>query len=448
MSLRGALAVTRFGLGAQPGEIAEASRAPEDWLLSQLTRSAGDGFPDQALNSSKAQLSKAFDYFQKRRNDASGEDQQRTFRRMVRQTSVAEVSARTSHAASTKAPLYERLVRFWANHFTVAANSPQSRVVAGAYEREAIRPHILGSFADLAERAIFHAGMLVYLNNAQSIGPNSRAGRRRDRGLNENLAREVLELHTVTPAAGYSQDDVVAFAKALTGWTVGNHRIGKDRKGEATFVNLLHEPGRQTVLGKRYGGAGSSQARSILRDLCRSPHTAQNIAHKLARHFVADSPPESLVAKLKSSFLKTGGDLPTLYRTLIEAPESWHPEARKLKTPDELIVSTGRLIGLRRVLVGDAGKVFESFAQVPFTAPSPQGWPDEAEAWNGPDAIMKRVEWANRLANRNSSLDGRDLLDAGLGDRANPETLQAVMRAESPQQAIALALLSPDFQMR
>lgn len=448
MSQRGAVAVTRFGLGAQPGEINRASDDPEQWLLSQLDTSRGIDFPDQALKSSKVQFSKALDYFQARRSQDAEGNKQRAFRRDVRDATRAEVSARTVFAASTEAPFHERLVRFWANHFTVAANSPQTRVLVGAYEREAIRPHILGSFAELAERAIFHPGMLVYLSNWQSIGPNSVAGRRRDRGLNENLAREVLELHTVTPSAGYTQSDVTAFAKSLTGWTVGNRRMGADRKGETIYEDRLHEPGRRTLLGQRYSDTGGSQSKSILRDLCRSPHTAQHIAFKLARHFVSDAPPTSLVEKLKASFLETQGDLQSLYRTLITADEVWVSDANKFKTPDELIVSTGRLIGLRRVLVGDAGKVFESFAQIPFTAPSPQGWPDEADAWNGPDMIMKRVEWANRLADQNASLDGRALLQQGLSERASDETLQAVARAETPSQAIALALLSPDFQMR
>lgn len=448
MSMQAALAVTRFGLGASTGEIETASQDPVSWLSAQLTPNAIKDFPDGPLKPSKPQLAETMDYFRKVRGERANETDQRAFRRKVRETTVAEVTARTTFAASTDNPLHERLVRFWSNHFTVAANSPQTRVIAGAYEREAIRPHILGSFADLAEQAIFHAGMLVYLDNWQSIGPNSRAGRRSGRGLNENLAREVLELHTVTPEAGYRQDDVTRFAKALTGWTVGNHRVGQNRKGEATYSGLLHEPGRQTVLGKRYNDTGANQAKAILRDLCASPHTARHIAFKLARHFVSDVPPQTLVDKLTASFLETGGDLPALYAVLINADEAWAPQPMKFKTPDELIVSTGRLLGLRRVLLGDAGSLFESFAQIPFSAPSPEGWPDEAEAWSGPDAIMKRVEWANRLSERNAGLDARVLLERGLGERASDATVQAVMRAESPAQATALALLSPDFQMR
>jgi len=448
MTMKGALAVTRFGLGARRGEIDAASGDPESWLRGQLTPAAISDFPDGPLKSSKEHLTEALNYLRMARGQSIDEAAQQAFRRSARRTGIAEVTARTTFAASTDHPFHERLVRFWANHFSVAVNSPQTRLVVGAYEREAIRPSILGSFTDLALSAIFHPGMLAYLNNFQSIGPGSRAGRRTGRGLNENLAREVLELHTVTPTAGYTQADVTSFAKALTGWTVGNHRVGSGQMGETVFSGLLHEPGSQTVMSRRYSQRGGEQAEAIVRDLCASKHTADNIAFKLARHFVADEPAANLVQRLSANFLQTGGDLMALYDTLIASEEAWAPEPMKVKTPDELIISTARLVGLPRVLVGEPGSLFQSFAQIPFTAPSPEGWPDEAVAWTGPDAIMKRVEWANRLAERNATMDARALLTTALGPRATADTLQAVSRAESPSQAIALALMSPDFQMR
>lgn len=448
MSLEGALAVTRFGLGARYGDLASASNDPHAWLDRQLTNSNVMPFPVDGLNSSKVNLSTAITYARSARTQRANEDTQRNFRRTARQTTRTEIARRTAFAVETATPFHERLVRFWSNHFTVAMKSPPTRLVAGAYEREAIRPNILGSFSELAINAIFHAGMLVYLDNWQSIGPNSRVGRRRQRGLNENLAREVLELHTVTPQAGYSQDDVTAFSEALTGWTVGNQRVASDRLGEPVFVEFLHEPGRKSVLSKRYSDTGADQAKAIVRDLCLSPYTANNIAFKIARHFVADEPPATLVTTLADNFMRTGGNLTSLYTTLIGASETWLPSLTKIKTPDELIVSTGRLLGLRRVLVGDPGNLFESFAQTPFTAPSPEGWPDDAAAWITPDAMKKRIEWANRLATRNPTLDARALLDNGLGDRVSSETARSVMRAESQSQAVVLALMSPDFQMR
>lgn len=448
MSIEAAIAVTRFGLGAKAGEIDTVGGDPRAWLLRQLVPKAIASFGARGLSPSKTVLTNASKAARNMRAKTGDADSQKAFRRMLRQTAQAEIMARTTHAVSTEYGFHERLVRFWSNHFTVAANNRQTRLIAGAYEREAIRPHILGSFADLAEQAIFHPGMLIYLNNIQSLGPNSRAGRRRARGLNENLAREVLELHTVSPRANYTQDDVTAFAKALTGWSVGNHRLGKMRQGEAFFSEHLHEPGRQTVLGRRYTDTGGAQAKTILRDLCRSPHTADHIALKLARHFVSDDPPVELVSRLSRVFQTTGGDLKAMYAALIAADETWFATAQKLKTPDEIIVSTGRLIGLKRVFAGDPKRLFESFAQTPFSAPTPQGWPDDAEAWSGPDALMKRIEWANRVAERNAALDARQLLLQGLGARVSAATHRAVARAESPSQAIALALLSPDFQLR
>jgi len=460
MTLKAAIAATRFGLGAAEGEIETAADDPKGWLLGQLSPAAAARFPDDGLKSSREHVIALQAYFagrgrRRRGRDAATDeapqfdpDKVKAFRRAVRATVLAEVTARTTFGAATTASFHERLVRFWANHFTVSGLKATTATLAGAYEREAIRPNILGSFADLARAAVFHPAMLVYLDNWRSIGPNSRAGRRAGRGLNENLAREALELHTVTPAAGYDQRDVTEFARALTGWTVGGGRLRRAPKGETAFAEFLHEPGARTILGRRYAESGRDQAQAILKDLCARAETARNIAFKLARHMIADAPPPALVDRLASVFIRTDGDLPSLYAALLDAPEAWAPEARKVKTPDEVLTSTARLMGLPAVFAGDPRGVFESLAQRPFAAPSPEGWPDEADAWLGPDALMKRVEWANRVAARADGLDARDMLAAALGARATEATLTAVARAESGAQALALALMSPDFQRR
>ncbi|MEO0982976.1 MAG: DUF1800 family protein [Pseudomonadota bacterium] len=449
MSMRAAIAATRFGLGARPGEIAAASGDPEAWLGAQLTKDSAARFPADGLSSAKDGVAFILDFRRQIGPDREpDQDQMAALRRRIRQTIIGEVQARALFGATTPNPFHERLARFWSNHFTVSARNPPTTLIAGAYEREAIRPNILGRFEDLLLAAIGHPGMLVYLDNWQSVGPNSRAGRRRRRGLNENLAREVLELHTATPAAGYTQYDVTEFAKALTGWTVGNRHVGRNRIGEPIFSTLLHEPGARTVLGKRYAEDGRAQAEAILRDLANRPETARNIALKLARHIVSDTPDDALVANLERVFLDTGGDLSALYRALIASPEAWAAEAEKVKTPDELLTSASRQFGVRRVFAGKPGEVYESFAQRPFSAPSPEGWPDDADAWLGPDALMKRVEWANRVAERTSGVDARDFIDDALGPRAGASTLQAVSRAESGEQALAIALMSPDFQRR
>jgi len=451
MSLDAAIATTRFGLGAAPGEVETAQGDPAAWLTAQLRPGGVPPFPADGLRGSKALIIDLQGYFESRRGAEPRfrEDLARTFQRNLRRTRVTEITARTQYGATTPASFHERLVRFWANHFTVSGRSVQTALVAGAYEREAIRPKISGRFADLAEAAIFHPAMLAYLDNWQSVGPASPVGRRSGRGLNENLAREVLELHTVTPAAGYSQADVTEFAKALTGWTVGNPRIAEDRRGETVFAGMIHEPGTRTVLGRGYRQPDGEQARAILRDLCARPETARNVAMKLSRHILADTPPAALVDRLARVFQDTNGALNALYEALVTSPEAWSPEARKVKTPDELLTSTARMLDVRAVFAGDPRGVFESFAQSPFLAPSPEGWPDTTDAWMGPDALQKRIEWAGQVARRSGAqIDARDWLVMALGARASNETLTAIARAESGAQALTLALMSPDFQRR
>src|SRR5262249_1887157 len=211
-----------------------------------------------------------------------------------------EAKVRIEAAVAAEIGFAARLVWFWSNHFCVSADKILS--MAGAYEREAIRPHVLGRFADMLTAVESHPAMLVYLDNGVSMGANSVAGINRDKSLNENLAREILELHTLGARTGYSQGDVTRFANVLTGWTWIAFGV-PNRGGEFVFVKRLHEPGEQTVIGKSYPDTGVDQGRAVLADLARHPATARHIARKLARHFVADEPPPSLVDKLTKSFI-------------------------------------------------------------------------------------------------------------------------------------------------
>ena len=446
-TLDGALACVRFGFGARPGEIETASRDPRGYLLGQIDPLDPPDFPDQALVGSKQAFTIFIDRFAGLRDsdDAAERDDARD---QLRNLHLQELLARVRFGVETTRPLHERLVRFWSNHFTVAARNPQTTLLAGPFEREAIRPHILGRFRDLLGAATLHPGMLIYLDNWQSIGPNSLAGRRRDLGLNENLARELLELHTVSPAAGYSQNDVTELARALTGHTVGNRRIGSDRLGETLFAPILHEPGVRDVLGRRYTGSGADQVAALLDDLASHPVTAHRIASKLAVQFVADDPPPALVDRLETTFIDSDGDLGTVYRVLIEAPEVWTDTLAKAKTPDELLTSAGRGLGLPRALAAAPRDSFENLAQLPFRAPSPEGWPDRADAWITPDSLMKRIQWAAEVAQRAPGIDARRWLDDVLGPLAGSDTRTAVARAASSADALAIALMSPEFQRR
>ena len=450
MSLEGALAVTRFGLGASEGEIDIASHAPKDWLWEQLRPNNSNHAAFNGLLSSPEiyKISRNYKTARKTMSNENKPAASKAYGKAVRRNFRTEIKARAIYASQTTTPFHERLTRFWSNHFSVSARNRNTRIFPGAYEREAIRPHILDSFFELASTAIFHPAMLVFLDNISSIGPNSRQGLKQNKGLNENLAREVLELHTLTPAAGYTQSDVSEFAKALTGWRIENKEDKENRLGKTAFKQHRHEPGSRQILGKKYKDTGGKQALAILKDICMRPETAENIARKLAVHFVSDVPPKALVEDLKQSFLKSNGHLKAVYKTLITSPHAWGQTAQKVKSPEELIVSTARVIGFDNVITKRPKDTYDSLAQIPFTAPTPEGWPDTTEAWIGPDSIIKRVEWAKQLSAHMPDIDARDFLKSALGLRLSSDTLQAVSRAESAEQAFVIALMSPDFQRR
>lgn len=390
----------------------------------------------------------------------------------------ADVRARLATAATSERPFNERLAWFWANHFTVSMAKASARGVVGAFEREAIRPHIGGRFETLLKAAVKHAGMLRYLDNDQSAGPQSALARRRARrraegqarprltGLNENLAREVLELHTLGAPGllgggaayggwgGYTQADVTEFARVLTGWRVPLAPLLAAGDTAALpapvhFDPAWHDPGPKTVLGKRYR-EGPEALDELLGDLARHPSTARFVAFKLARHVVADEPPPALVHTLAAAWQRSDGDLPALVRALIDAPEAWAPAPRKLKTPEEFVVASARLLGLgeqafRRAPDGGVG----ALGQRVQAAPSPAGWPDRAEDWLGPDAMWKRVEWATRVARlAGRQTDARTLARASLGPLLAGETALQIERAADGPQALALLLLAPEFQRR
>jgi uncharacterized protein (DUF1800 family) len=383
-----------------------------------------------------------------------------------------DVRARLVTAATTAQPFNERLALFWANHFTVSQAKATARGIVGAFEREAIRPHIGGRFEDLLQATVGHAGMLRYLDNDQSAGPKSqvvqrlaRAPRRegepgpRLTGLNENLAREVLELHTLGVAGGgsiyggwggYTQADVTEFARVLTGWRVPLREIEQGSSEQATrFEASWHDPGDKTVLGKRYA-AGPQALAQVLADLARHPHTARFVSYKLARHVVADEPSPALVARLEKAFQSTEGQLPALYRALVQAPESWGPPALKLKTPEEFVISTARLLRLgEQAFTRQPDGGISALGQRVHAAPSPAGWPDRAEDWLGPDAVWKRVEWATRVAALlGRQTDARALAREALGERLSDDSARQLERAADGPQALALLLMAPEFQRR
>jgi uncharacterized protein (DUF1800 family) len=458
-ALEAAIAANRFGLGARPGELARLGE-PRAWLAAQVRAPAPFVLAQTDLPTSAdaARTLAAYRDRRQERRDARADEAPEADAAQQAVTRLApllaqEVDARAARALTTDDHFAERLVYFWSNHFTVAATKLVTIPFAGPFEREAIRPNLTGSFTDLTLAVARHPGMLLYLDQAQSVGPNSQLGARRERGLNENLAREMLELHTLGVDGGYTQGDVAELARALTGWTMAGDRFrrfrGNAAPGSFVFVPQLHEPGARTVLGRRYSDDGEGQARAIIADLCRHPAAARHIATKLARHFIADDPPREAVVRLERAFRDTEGDLPSLHRALIDCPEAWAPQPAKFRTPNDFLLAALRAADVRDVPARAMLGGYAQLGQPAFRAPSPQGWDDVAASWAGPDAVLRRVEWCQALAQRlGASTRPEQLAAEALGPMLTPHTRQAVARAESVQQGMVLALMSPEFQRR
>jgi uncharacterized protein (DUF1800 family) len=461
MSLEGAIAAHRFGLGARPGEIDAASASPKQWLLHQLDTPVAEPQPvdgGEAFQSGGALVAEIYQYRQDRQMEkreaknnpaTTAPDPVKMFFKSRVPRYMREMAARFALGFTTQTPFAERLVWFWSNHFAVSAANPAAITLVGAFEREAIRPNIAGKFEDMLLAATRHPAMQIYLNNAQSIGPNSQAGRFSGRGLNENLGRELMELHTLGVDGGYTQGDVIALAKILTGWSV-------DRNGGTAgfrYYSARHEPGQIALRGRSYFG-GEEAGVAALKDLAHDPATARHIARKFASHFVADEPPPETVARLEKSFNSTGGDLRALAETAVNDPNAWKMPGTKLRSPVEYTTAAMRLLawphdGDRDKQVKGVMAAARMMGEFPLAAPSPKGWPDDATAWSGPDALLNRIEWAKELGARMpQKLDAASVAEAGLGPLLSASTRAALKTCPNAGDAVALLVSSPEFQRR
>lgn len=464
-------AVNRFGLGARAGDLQTIGSDSRGWLLAQL-QPASPIATFNGLPGSRDYLRqyRALAQLRKQAREAKAEKgapvdaqlAQREARRAMVQGMRHEWVLRQRVAATSDTGFHERLVRFWSNHFAISVDKSVASQFAAPMEREAIRPNISGKFADLLLAVERHPGMLLYLDNQASIGDDSRAAinaarrgagtpKAGKRGLNENLAREIMELHTLGVNAGYSQQDVTEFARAITGWSVVRDN---DRGGADAFIFRAnaHEPGLRRVFGKTYRQEGEAQGIAVLHTLAVHPATAQHVSLQLARHFVADAPPPKLVERMAKAWVSSGGDLPSVYRAMIEDDTAWQPAARKFKNPDDFFISALRACGLDgEDDVALAVRLQAQLGQPLFQPRSPAGFGDVAADWGGPDALFKRVQAAQALANRLPEMHGNtplNLGEAALGARLDTQTATALRRAESVQQGVALLLASPAFQWR
>jgi len=472
-----ALALHRFGMGPRPGSVAAIASDPRGALLAELENppaypaaasalpSSGKAFravnDANARRQAKAKMAQREDDAKKKQMAAAGammaEDAGQNAGEMAEKAAAEavpdpgrqfyrdEVKLRIEAALGAEIGFTERLVWFWSNHFCISADKIQS--MSGAYEREAIRPYVLGRFVDMLLAVEGHPAMLFYLDNTISMGANSIAGINRNRGLDENLARETLELHTLGVRSGYTQDDVISFANVLTGWTWLPPGDNPEHGGEFLFNPRLHEPGPQKVMNKVYDQEDVEQGRAVLRDLAAHPATATHIATKLARAFIADTPPPALVESMTKVFLDTGGDLKEVAKAMVSSPDSWTLPATKLKRPSEWVVSMVRSCGITQV---DPGRFVAGQALLGerlWRPPFPKGYADDEATWV--DGMGRRLDVANNFAERVAgTVDPRYVLEDVLGSCVSPEVTQAVARAESRQQALTLLFMSADLQRR
>lgn len=360
-----------------------------------------------------------------------------------------DLEVRLARIMDTDQPLIERLALHWINHFTAAIGAQPLSYFLSSFEREAIRPHMLGRFADLLIAATTHPAMLVYLNNRNSIGPNSPRGARARKGLNENHAREVLELHSLGVNGGYTQADIIELAKALTGWTIDidpHHEKTADQR--RAFEPSVHEPGARTVMGRQYPDTGREQALDILRDVAARPATARYVTHRMVAHFLGDSAPPALEARLAQTFLDTDGDLLKVTSALVTDDAIWSMPLAKIRPPIEFMAASAQL--LRAVPANPRPLVsLQMMGQPYMNAAAPNGWPEADEAWAAPDAWKSRLDWAAQVSARvERPIAPAAAIERAFGDALSAETRAAVLGGATAAQSLTLLLLSPEFQRR
>ncbi|WP_299303681.1 DUF1800 domain-containing protein [uncultured Litoreibacter sp.] len=452
------VAAIRFGEGLSPDVAAPRSVAA---LLDQLTSrdDAAKAHPVPHFETLRPRLAKVDQLrriYRQARDTADAAATQKAYAdargaaRKVQETDLKHMLARSIR---TQAPFRERLTRFWADHFTVIGKNAIIRHAVPHYIEEAIRPNIAGRFSDLLKAAVLHPMMLQYLDQIQSFGPNSPAARGR-RGLNENLARELIELHTMGVGAGYSQTDVRQLSELLTGLTANLQR-------GFIFAPKRAEPGAETILGKTYGGGKPAIAdiHAALDDLAAHPDTARHVARKLAVHFTSDTPDAGLIQSMTEAYMANSGALMPVYQALLEHPFTWDSFGQKVKQPIDLALSSMRVLAVpansllqlnRNQLRSYLGQPMAAMGQPIFAPNGPDGWPEEAEYWITPQGLAARLQWSLSMPSvvYRSLPDPRDFVGLALGDIADQRVIFAAQSAETRREGVGLVLASPAFQRR
>lgn len=448
-------ALIRFGSGLSPSHDGPAT--PEA-LIDSLGQ--GDGsqqFPVMSTEEVTALYAAYMRGRRGRKNDPALEAEYQKQRERMIQASWLLRRSRLARAVMAPVGFADRLAQFWSSHFSIRGFGAHKIILREAFQEDVIRAHQLGRFADLLRAATLHPAMLGYLDQSSSIGPGSPFASRRGKksGLNENHARELLELHTLGVGDAYSQADIRQLAELMTGLMV-------DQDGAFKYAPQRAEPGAETVLGKEYGGAEPPRLDEIsafFDDVAVHPATAHFISRKLARHFCADTPPPELVEAMATRFRDTGGDLTAVYEVMVGHRLARESFGQKVRQPWDFIVAGFRsldvegrtlvdmkLSSLRRMVM----KPLAAMGQPIIGAPQPEGWPEEEEAWLTPQQLAARIDWALDVP----SMKAKDLppvtafVRTALGEDRAAEVEPIVRRAESLPEAIGLVIASPQFNRR
>lgn len=474
----------RLGFGPAPGDLARISEMGMDNYIQSQLHPQTTNLPQNVAN-----LLRSLPSFGKDSATAYAEywwraqypdpkalslDQKQKLKRRERQVSREAQIARLARAIGSPWQLHEALVEFWFNHFNVYDKKGPDKVWVGSYEEEAIRPHTLGRFSDLLLATAKHPAMLVYLDNAQNVAPVAATDdvdtgvnpkkKKKQRGINENFAREVMELHTLGVDGGYTQADVIALAHILTGWTVGEGgkadaaaaaKLYKQDKGSFRFAPGKHDPSQEVLLGRKFGGDDVSEGEQALLMLAAHPSTAHHISYQLAQYFVADKPDAALVDAMARTFRASGGDIRAVVGTMLANPAFLAPAniGTKFKTPYRYVVSAARAAGIEPARAGQLSRALVDLGQPLYGCMSPDGYACTQSAWLDPDGLLHRVSFATDMGSGTYSGFGRggdldppnpDRILETLGPALGSATLATI--AAAPRAARAGAILgSPDF---
>lgn len=442
------LAINKFGYGCKAQTTSNSNSAYEQWLDSQLTLPRATS----ALSSSAAIAAEyQFRQLKKQLKDDSDnpsiQQQIKAVRQQINHNLKTYINDNIASVVRDESGIRWRLLDFFSNHFSITANNRLMKALAPSFETEAIAPNVLGSFDALLQAVVKHPAMLIYLNNERSIGDNSVLGKRRKKfGINENLAREVLELHTLGVDGPYQQQDVSELAKALTGWSITG---SKQSQHGFEFKSNSHEPGSRTLLGKTFAAGGQSQAQAMLSYLASHAKTAEYICQKLVTHFVSDTPNQSLIEQMLVSWRQTNGNLKAVMLTMMSSGLVSDADL-KYKTPRDFVLSALRAADIDKTKRLNPLFSLRELGQLPFNAGVPAGYEDTRSHWLSPSGILNRADWSVQFAALwQGKVQDLNLLLAQLFASPLSELSEnSVLRAESKKQALTLLLMSPEFQQR